>query len=211
MKKTISTLALAGTIFLSTFAMAADLIQKDGNGRFQAKLQNVPLSDIARFMETEHEVKFKGEAELLKIPVTVSFQNLDMEEMLKKILARNNYVFSYNKSGKITEVKILNSTAIPSVSNQGRYQDTNTLESKEASTSGKADPGHLTGINSASPDTADDAKGEQSIMLSPDGDNVDLRNYELTAEEKETFKVVPDSPPPGAVLQGSDGKTPDDF
>ncbi|KAB2888955.1 MAG: hypothetical protein F9K32_14540 [Desulfobulbaceae bacterium] len=143
MKKTISTLALAGTIFISTFAMAADLIQKDGNGRFQAELQNVPLSDVAKFMQTTHGVKFKGDPELLQNPVTVTFKGLDMEAMLKKILARNNYVFAYDSNGNVIEVKLMLSNSSgtnPSMSKNASLNRVQNQEEKDLTRNTLSDP-----------------------------------------------------------------------
>ena len=88
-------------------SQAADLIQENGKGEFSAQLDNVKLSEVTRFIEKKYNIQFKGADTQLETSITLSFEKLNLEQMLKKILSKTNFVFTYNKLGKVTEVTLL--------------------------------------------------------------------------------------------------------
>ncbi len=211
MKKIISTLALAGIICIATFAMAADLIQKDGNGRFQAELQNVPLSDVAKFMQKTHGVTFKGDAGLLQNPVSVTFKDLDMEAMLKKILARTNHVFAYDSQGKVTEVRLLagggQNGVAGAISKPGIQPETQSTGGNQASASLAA------GINGTMPapsqemeDVTQTVDDITSFKVGPNNKD-EVTSFKVDPNHKDeitTFKVEENAQPPiGEVKEGT--------
>ena len=218
MKKTISTLALAGTIFISTFAMAADLIQKDGSGRFHAELQNVPLSDVAKFMQTTYAIKFKGDAEILDSPVTVTFKELDMEAMLKKILARNNYVFAYDSQGNIAEVRLL-----PGVSEKnatGAMTKPGIQPGNPSVGIKKAGSAQATGSNGTMPSPGNDMEDitqtvDEITSFKVDPDYKDeVTSFKVDPNHKDeitTFKVEENAQPPGGEIEEGTPENPDEI
>ena len=218
MKKTISTLALAGTIFIATFAMAADLIQKDGDGRFQAELQNVPLSDIAKFMQTTLGVKFKGEEEILQSPVTVSFKDIDMEGMLKKILARNNYVFAYDSQGIVTEVRLLPGGSQKIVTGamtkpgiQLGNEFTGGSQTGSAQTAGSVGAKQQPGNDME--DFTQTVDEITSFKVDPNAPPDEVTSFKVDPNHKDeitTFKVEKDATPPGGEIREGTEENPDE-
>jgi hypothetical protein len=93
--------------FASLTSHAANLINRNANGEFYAHLNSVKLLELTTFIKNSYGIDFKGPDILFQTPISVSFESLTLEEMLKRILSGNNYVFSYNSKGNITEVTLL--------------------------------------------------------------------------------------------------------
>lgn len=93
-------------LFFSTVDAANEII-KNQNGAFSAQLSNVKLTDLTKSLKDNHGIEFKGQEELFQSAISVSFENLKLEEMVKRILGGKNYVFKYDKQGNLTEVTLL--------------------------------------------------------------------------------------------------------
>jgi hypothetical protein len=93
-------------LFFSTVD-AADQIIRNQNGAFSAQLSNAKLTDLTKSIKDNHGIEFKGQEELFQSAISVSFENLKLEEMVKRILGGKNYVFKYDNQGNLTEVTLL--------------------------------------------------------------------------------------------------------
>lgn len=93
-------------LFFSTVDAANEII-KNQNGAFSAQLSNAKLTDLTKSLKDNHGIEFKGQEELFQSAISVSFDNLKLEEMVKRILGGKNYVFKYDNQGNLTEVTLL--------------------------------------------------------------------------------------------------------
>ncbi len=172
-------------IFLSVLCLfstsqAADLIQENDKGQLSARLDKVKLAELTKFIEKKHNIKFTGQNTQLQTQVTASFQNLNVEQMLKKVLTGINYVFTYDKSGKVTEVTLLPTSqkkagAVPS--------------GNIANTTQPPIPTNGPQVGNAGPDNGSNFPVAQNSGPDP-----------ITS-----FKVQPNAPPPG--MEQGKGKT----
>ncbi len=100
-------LIFCSILLLASSSRAANEIIRNHNGAFSAHLNNAKLSELTKSITDSYEVEFKGPDELFQSAVSGSFENLKLEEMVKRILGGKNYVFKYDKQGKLTEVTLL--------------------------------------------------------------------------------------------------------
>jgi hypothetical protein len=105
--------------------------------------------------------------------------------MLKKILSKTNFVFTYNKLGKVTAVTLLET---------GTTSNQNVVKTKE--------PQMPTGVSPEAPQGGNRLPKEFLNFQ----DNTQSAPDEITS-----FKVVPNAPPPGEELQKNKAKGPDEI
>jgi hypothetical protein len=86
-------------------AGAENVIIKDG--RMSADLKEASLAGIARDIEKQSGISFKGDDSLLEEKVSVSFKDLPLEAGIKRILANVNYSLIFNSQGEVSEIKIM--------------------------------------------------------------------------------------------------------
>lgn len=235
MKKLINFTIVACILAGSTCA-GATLIQETGTGKLKAQLNNVPLSDIMNFVEEKYGVNFIGDVSALQTPVTVSFDNLDLENMLKRVLARTNFSFVYNKQGEVIEVRLLTGgsgivktekrTSFPidkPVQGGGEFSagifnaDGTTAEgiypnayafnaSGEVKQPGQEEQDEITRFK-VDPNAQDDEI--TSFKVDPNAADDEITRFKVDPakpEQDPAFKVVPNVIPPGGI-PGSDAAT----
>jgi hypothetical protein len=178
-------LIFINVIFVFPLCQAADLIQETKKGEFSAQLNNVQLSEITTYITQKHQITFKGDQTLLTTPVTVTFDNLPLEQMLKKILMRTDFVFTYDNSGKVTAVMLLQA---------GKSKQT---ASPQKNLVNAQDPQTRTGGLPSAIDTSDDITKMDPENTKPD---------EITS-----FKVEHNAPPPGDDPSNSKSSGPDEI
>lgn len=173
------------SLFVFSTSQAADLIQENEKGEFSAHLDKVKLSELTKFIEKKHGIRFKGPDTQLQTPITLSFEKLTLEQMLKKILTRINYVFTFDKSGKVTEVALL-----PTSSNKaGAVSNYNTAKNNP--------PPMPTAVPQG------DNVGPETISNFPAQNSA--------ADEITSFKIQPNAPPPGMEQGNSKVNGPDEI
>lgn len=94
-------------LFLVSTGHAANEINRNQTGGFSALLNNAKLSELTKSIKENYGIEFKGQDDLLQTAISVSFENLSLEEMVKRILGGKNYVFKYDNQGNLTEVTLL--------------------------------------------------------------------------------------------------------
>lgn len=77
------------------------------NGRMSVDVKEAPLVGIAKDIENQAGISFKGDESLLEEKVSVSFKDLPLEEGIKRILANMNYSLMFDNRGQVSEVMIM--------------------------------------------------------------------------------------------------------
>lgn len=93
-------LILFVVLFFFSTSQAADLIQENEKGEFSAHLDNIKLSEIIKFIQKKYNVEFKGQDPQPQTPITMSFEKLNFEQMVKKSSHKNQLCFHLQQRGK---------------------------------------------------------------------------------------------------------------
>lgn len=101
------TMVCFGLVLLCGRGEADALLQVDEEGLLSGRLERVNLTEVRRFFEQSHGIKFYGQDFLFQTNVTVSFEKLTLEQALKRILTRKNYAFKYDNQGALLAVTVL--------------------------------------------------------------------------------------------------------
>ncbi len=176
---------LSAFLLVFSTSQAADLIQENEKGEFSAHLNNVKLVEITQFIQEKYGIEFKGEEKELQNSITLSFKNLDFEQMLKKILTKSNFVFTYNKLGKITKVTLL----------QTGKTNTNATNNQNIVNNNQSDPiTNFPNTTDFPPDEITSFKIEYNVTPpgAAEGDSKSNEPDPITS-----FKIEPNTAPPG--------------
>lgn len=106
----ISLLGYAETVPQPANNSALDRSLHFQNDSISADLKNVPLNQILQYICKETNIWFQVKNSLLNENVTIKFNDLPIEEGLKRILANLNYSMSYDAKGKLTGFIIIESS-----------------------------------------------------------------------------------------------------
>jgi hypothetical protein len=105
-------------LFSFTSAPAADLVSvKDG--LLSVDLKDASLLEVARDIEKQSGVWFRGDETLFQEKISVTFKDLPLEEGLKRILANLNYSLMFDTGNKIAGVMVM-AEGKPAVTQPGR-------------------------------------------------------------------------------------------
>jgi hypothetical protein len=96
---------LSCLFLLAAWGWAENLTIRDG--RMSADLKGAPLVGIAKDIENQAGISFKGDESLLDETVSVSFKDLPLEDGIRRILANLNYSLMFDDHGKISTVMII--------------------------------------------------------------------------------------------------------
>jgi len=77
------------------------------DGRISVDIKDASLAGIARDIEKQSGILFKGDESLLEEKISVSFKDLPLEQGIKRILANVNYSLIFDSRGEVSEVKIM--------------------------------------------------------------------------------------------------------
>lgn len=83
-------------------------------GRMSVDLKEASLVSVAKDIEKQSGITFKGDDSLLEEKVSVSFKDLPLEQGIKRILATLNYSFLFDSQGEISQVMIVSEGSVPS-------------------------------------------------------------------------------------------------
>jgi hypothetical protein len=93
-------------LFFFTSVLAADLVSvKDGS--LSVNLKDTALLEVARDIEKQSGVWFRGDETLFQEKISVTFNDLSLEEGLKRILTNMNYSFMFDTNNKIAGVMVM--------------------------------------------------------------------------------------------------------
>ena len=94
------------SLFSCTSALAADLVNvKDGS--LSVNLKDTSLLEVARDIEKQSGVWFRGDETLFQEKISVTFNDLTLEEGLKRILTNLNYSLMFDTKNKIAGVMVM--------------------------------------------------------------------------------------------------------
>ena len=93
-------------------ALYAQRVSVQG-GRMSVDLKEASLISVARDIERQAGISFKGDESLLEESVSVAFTDLTLEQGIKRILATLNYSLLFDHRGEISEVMILSEGSAP--------------------------------------------------------------------------------------------------
>jgi hypothetical protein len=82
-------------------------------GLLSVDLREAPLISVAREIETQSGISFKGDESLLEERISLAFEDLPMEKGIKRILSTLNYSFLFDSQGEISEVIIMSAGGEP--------------------------------------------------------------------------------------------------
>jgi hypothetical protein len=97
-------LALSLLIFMP--APAADLVSVK-NGLLSVNLKDNSLLEVARDIEKQSGVWFRGDETLFQEKISVTFNDLPIEEGLKRILTNLNYSLMFDNYNKVAGVMVM--------------------------------------------------------------------------------------------------------
>jgi len=101
-----SLLFIAGWLLLAASSALAENVTIQ-NGRISVDLKEASILDIAKDIEKNSGVTFKGDDSLLEEKVSVYFKDLPLDEGIRRILANLNYTLMYDNRGEVSEVRII--------------------------------------------------------------------------------------------------------
>jgi len=108
----------AVSLFFFTSADAADQVSvKDGF--LSVNLKETSLLEVARDIEKQSGVWFRGDETLFQEKISVSFDGLPIEEGLKRILTNLNYSLMFDNKNKVAGVMVMGEGK-PAVAQPGR-------------------------------------------------------------------------------------------
>ncbi len=108
----------AVSLFCLTSADAADQVSvKDGF--LSVNLKETTLLDVARDIEKQSGVWFRGDETLFQEKISVTFGDLPLEEGLKRILTNLNYSLMFDNKNKVAGVMVMGEGK-PAVAQPGR-------------------------------------------------------------------------------------------
>jgi len=97
--------------FLCQNALCADPVSvKDG--LLSVDLKETTLLDVARNIEKQSGVWFRGDETLFQEKISVAFNDLPLEEGLKRILANLNYSLMFDNKNKVAGVMVMGGGAL---------------------------------------------------------------------------------------------------
>ena len=103
--------------FLAWLLIAPQALWAQGvsiqGGRMSVDLREASLVTVARDIERQSGISFKGDESLLDETVSVAFKDLPLEQGVKRILAGLNYGLLYDSRGEISEVVIMSEGSVP--------------------------------------------------------------------------------------------------
>jgi hypothetical protein len=93
-------------VFSFTSVSAADLVSvKDGS--LSVNLKDTSLLEVARDIEKQSGIWFRGDETLFQEKISVTFNDLSLEEGLKRILTNLNYSLMFDTKNKIAGVMVM--------------------------------------------------------------------------------------------------------
>ena len=216
-------------LFLCQNALCADPVSfKDG--LLSVNLKETSLLDVARNIEKQSGVWFRGDETLFQEKISVAFNDLPLEEGLKRILANLNYSLMFDNKNTVAGVMVMSGgTAIAQPARPGAQPSRATAPPKTAtrpapavrsrpSTStppsatvrrpprvipqpGQAGPASQTPGSGAAQSSLPDASKTQSNAPGPGG--AAASDGPLPA----AFRVIENAPPPGGPVK-TEGASP---
>jgi hypothetical protein len=111
MLKTASWTALIACSFFSVFLISPDAFCADPvrvkDGLLSVNLKDTSLLDVARDIEKQSGIWFKGDETLFQEKISVTFSDLPLEEGLKRILTNMNYSLMFDNKHKLAGVMVM--------------------------------------------------------------------------------------------------------
>jgi hypothetical protein len=100
------TCSLFSFLFISPDAFCADPV-KVKDGLLSVNLKDTSLLEVARDIEKQSGVWFRGDETLFQEKISVTFNDLPIEEGLKRILTNLNYSLMFDNMHKIAGVMVM--------------------------------------------------------------------------------------------------------
>ena len=181
----VTVVMLAG---ISATASARNADIRFQNGKMSVNLKDTPLIDILSRLEKEKNIQFACNESLLETPISVAFKNLPLEEGLQRILAFLNYSLMFDRHRQVRGITIVGfaENYVP------KHPATTKTKPVAGAARGRA------GSNSSAPrlDSSDELPQPDPATAS-------------SVTEREEFKIIKNSSPPGGVTTKTDILSPD--
>jgi len=169
-----------------------------------ANLRDANLREVLREIEKQHKVRFKGDEALYQNKISVQFDNLPLQDGLKRILSSMNYSLVFGPNDKLVGVVIISKGTSQPTSSRGTAGSRrknilsppkSTSSSKPASRVSRKSGQKKSYITSRPPSKATTETNKMfqaKKNVTPPGGRVNP-----SPEQLEKFKVKKNVPPPG--------------
>lgn len=126
-RMTFVSLYIAGCLLLAPLCSWAERVSIQ-EGRISVDLQDADVLSVAKDIERQTGITFKGDESLLEEKISVSFKDLPLEQGIKRILTNLNYSLVFDSRGEVSEVKLMSEGTSASASpSQVRQPPTRTV------------------------------------------------------------------------------------
>jgi hypothetical protein len=85
-------------------------------GLLSVDLREVSLISVAKDIERQSGISFKGDESLLEERISVAFEDLPMEQGIKRLFSTLNYSLLFDSRGEISEIIIMSEGSMPAPS-----------------------------------------------------------------------------------------------
>ncbi len=183
-------------------AQAADLVSvKDG--LVSVDLTDTSLLEVARDIEKQSGVWFRGDENLFQEKISVTFNDLPLEEGLKRILANLNYSLMFDNKNKVAGVMVM-AERKPAVAQPGRPGVTPPRVTTPPRILPQPAPTVRSRSSTSTPPTASVRQPPRAVVPQPPGSGA------AQSATPNAFKVQENAPTSGGPV-ASDGPLPPAF
>ena len=198
------------SLFSFTSAPAADLVSvKDG--LLSVNLKDTSLLEVARDIEKQSDVWFRGDETLFQEKISVTFNDLPLEEGLKRILTNLNYSLMFDTKNKVAGVMVMGEGK-PAGTQPGRPGAQPPRVAPPPGTSTRPAPTVRSRPSTSNPPPATVRRPPRAVPLPAEGGVASQAPGSGAAQSAtpEAFKVQENAPTPGGPAS-SDGPLPPAF
>jgi len=189
------------SLFSFTSVLAADLVSVK-KGSLSVNIKDTSLLEVARDIEKQSGVWFRGDETLFQERISVTFNDLSLEEGLKRILTNMNYSFMFDTNNKIAGVMVMGE-GTPAGTQPGRPGATPPRVATPPGTQRRPTATVRSRSSTSTPPTA-------AVRRPPRRAPQPASSSAARPPIPEAFKVPDNSPIPGGPL-ASDGPLPPAF
>jgi hypothetical protein len=176
-------------------------------GLLSVDLREAPLISVARDIERQSSISFKGDESILEERITVAFEDLPMEQGIKRILSTLNYSLLFDSQGEISEIIIMSEGSSPAGSQpQLRRAPVRSAPSvppqrrpvvrRPGATSPLVSGERRSPVPTRSPVTAPPRSPQRPAQIAPSAPQVPAES-----NLPEPFRTIDDPPHPGGMVE----------
>lgn len=198
------------SLLVFSSAQAADPVSVN-DGLLSVNLKETSLLEVARDIEKQSGVWFRGDETLFQEKISVTFHDLPLQEGLKRILSNLNYSLMFDAKNEVAGVMVMGEAA-PSAAQPGRPGSTPLRVTTPSRTTTRPTPTVRTTPSTSTLPAAAVRRPPRSIPQPAPGVSGSQSPGSSGAQSPlpDAFKVQENAPTPGGTVS-SDGPLPPAF